>query len=73
MLEAVSTLLATPAEGTKPGVPGEDERLDLRLLILFVTDLAKLVHLIKNGELALLVLLAVPVAARTDRIYRGTA
>ena len=50
--------------GDKVRIPGEDERLGLRLLVLFVTDLAQLVHLIKNGELALLVLLAVPVAAR---------
>ena len=53
-----------PRRRNKARVPGEDERLDLCLLILFVADLAKLVHLIKNGKLALLVLLAVPVAAR---------
>ena len=50
--------------GDKVRIPGEDERFGLCLLVLFVADLAKLVHLIKNGELALLVLLAVPVAAR---------
>ena len=53
-----------PRRRNKTRVPGEDERFGLCLLVLFVADLAKLVHLIKNGELALLVLLAVPVAAR---------
>ena len=50
--------------GDKVRIPCEDERFGLCLLVLFVADLAKLVHLIKDGELALLVLLAVPVAAR---------
>ena len=53
-----------PRRRNKARVPGENERLDLRLLILFVADLAQLVHLIEHRELALLVLLAVPVAAR---------
>ena len=44
--------------------PGEHKRLIFRLLVFLVADLTQLVHLIKNGELALLVLLAVPVAAR---------